>query len=108
MFDLSFAELVVIAVIAIMVVGPNELPTMLRTIGGWIRKVRKLSVELTQYLEELDTNGDIKSLQGEFRETEKFIKGDDGKVYQSFDISDVLDSSKAGTQNKAPEEKKHD
>lgn len=46
MFGISFAELVVIATMALVVVGPQKLPGMLRTLGHWMRKLRKLTTEV--------------------------------------------------------------
>lgn len=46
MFGISFSEIAVIAVIALVVVGPQKLPGMLRTMGLWIRKIRKMTTEV--------------------------------------------------------------
>jgi len=40
MFDVGWSELLVIAVVAIIVVGPKDLPKMLRTAGKWARQAR--------------------------------------------------------------------
>jgi sec-independent protein translocase protein TatB len=45
MFDIGWAELAVIGVIALIVVGPKDLPVVLRTGASWIRQMRKLSRE---------------------------------------------------------------
>ncbi|HEY6728882.1 MAG TPA: Sec-independent protein translocase protein TatB, partial [Polyangiaceae bacterium] len=46
MFGISFSEIAVIAVIALVVVGPQKLPGMLRTMGLWVRKIRKMTTEV--------------------------------------------------------------
>ncbi len=43
MFDIGASELLVIVIIAIIVIGPKELPLALRTAGRWIGKVRRVS-----------------------------------------------------------------
>jgi sec-independent protein translocase protein TatB len=45
MFDIGWGELVVIGVIALIVIGPKELPTVLRTVGRWMGKVRRMASE---------------------------------------------------------------
>jgi sec-independent protein translocase protein TatB len=45
-FGLSFSELVVIAVVALVAVGPQKLPGMLRTMGQWVRKLRQMTTEV--------------------------------------------------------------
>lgn len=46
MFGLSFFEVVVIAIVALLAVGPRRLPGMLRDLGGWIRKLRKMTTDV--------------------------------------------------------------
>ncbi len=46
MFGLSFSELVVIAVVALVAVGPQRLPGMLHTMGQWVRKLRQMTTEV--------------------------------------------------------------
>lgn len=46
MFGLSFSELLVIGVVALVAVGPQKLPGMLRTLGEWARKLRNLTHEM--------------------------------------------------------------
>ncbi|WP_437803444.1 Sec-independent protein translocase protein TatB [Sorangium sp. So ce693] len=46
MFGFSFSEIMVLAIVGIIVVGPRRLPAMMRTAGSWIAKLRRLSTEL--------------------------------------------------------------
>lgn len=48
MFGISLTEIVIIALVALVVVGPQKLPGMLRTVGEYIRKIRKLTTEVRQ------------------------------------------------------------
>jgi sec-independent protein translocase protein TatB len=45
-FGLSLTELVVIAVVTLVAVGPQRLPGMLKTLGQWIRKLRQMTTEV--------------------------------------------------------------
>jgi|GEM_PF-1010383 len=45
MFGIGGIELFVVAVLALVVVGPKELPKLLRTVGGLVRKARELTAE---------------------------------------------------------------
>ena len=40
MFDIGFWEIMMVGVVALLVIGPKELPTMMRTVGGWMGKTR--------------------------------------------------------------------
>lgn len=42
MFDIGFWEITVIAVVALIVVGPDEFPYLVRKIGGWIGNARQI------------------------------------------------------------------
>jgi sec-independent protein translocase protein TatB len=52
MFDIGASELLVIAVVAIVVVGPKELPRMLRTFGKTLGQVRRMSNDFRRQFDE--------------------------------------------------------
>ena len=43
MFDLSWSELLLIGVVALIFIGPKELPGVLRTLGQWMSKIRRMA-----------------------------------------------------------------
>ncbi len=46
MFGLGFGELVVIIIVGVVVVGPRDLPRLLRTLGQWAGKLRRMAADL--------------------------------------------------------------
>jgi sec-independent protein translocase protein TatB len=63
MFDVGFWELAVIAVIGLLVLGPEKLPRAARTAGLWVGKARKAATSMKREIEkELDTE-DLKKLR---------------------------------------------
>jgi sec-independent protein translocase protein TatB len=52
MFDIGFWEIIVILVILLLVVGPERMPTVARTIALWIRKARRLVAQVKQEVEQ--------------------------------------------------------
>ncbi len=46
MFGLSFGEIFILIVVGIVVVGPRNLPTLMRTAGRWVAKLRRMSTDL--------------------------------------------------------------
>ncbi|MBT7979508.1 MAG: twin-arginine translocase subunit TatB, partial [Rhodospirillaceae bacterium] len=46
MLDIGWTEILVIAVVAIVVIGPKDLPRALRTVGQWVGKARAMSRDL--------------------------------------------------------------
>jgi sec-independent protein translocase protein TatB len=45
-FGTSLSEIAVVGVVALVVVGPQKLPTMLRTLGQWTGKLRRMTIEM--------------------------------------------------------------
>ena len=52
MFDIGGSELVVIAVVALIAIGPKELPGVLRMVGQWMGKARKMAAEFQGQFQE--------------------------------------------------------
>lgn len=46
MFGVSFSEVVLVAVVALLVAGPRRLPEMLGTVGEWIGRLRRMTTEV--------------------------------------------------------------
>lgn len=64
----GFGELVVIALLAIVVVGPKDLPKVMRTLGGFMAKLRAMGQEFRDAFDEMDTDDEIKALRAEIAE----------------------------------------
>ena len=52
MFNLGWGELIVIGIVALIAIGPKELPTVLRTLGLWMGKVRRMANEFQSQFQE--------------------------------------------------------
>lgn len=53
MFDFAWSELALIAVVALVVIGPKDLPRVLRTTGQWVRKARAIAREFQGSLDQM-------------------------------------------------------
>lgn len=51
MFGLSFTEVVIIAILALVLLGPEQLPTAARTAGKWMREFRRATEDLKDQIE---------------------------------------------------------
>ena len=63
MLDLSWAEMAVIAAVVIVVIGPKELPRVLRTIGQWVRRLRRMASEFQDSVDEMVREADLDDLR---------------------------------------------
>jgi sec-independent protein translocase protein TatB len=63
MFGLNWGELVVIGIVALIAIGPKELPTVLRTIGHWMGKMRRMANEFQGQFQEALREAEMSDLQ---------------------------------------------
>ncbi len=52
MFELDWGKLVIIGIVALIAIGPKELPTVLRTLGQWVGKIRRMASEFQGQFQE--------------------------------------------------------
>ncbi|REC94107.1 Sec-independent protein translocase protein TatB [Kushneria indalinina] len=80
MFDISFPELIVVGAIALVVLGPERLPTAARTAGLWLGKIKRtvssVQQEITSQLETEELQRKMKSQQDRFDQGLKKARDD--------------------------------
>ena len=64
----GFGEMVVIALLAVIVVGPKDLPKVMRTMGRFMARIRMLGQEFRDAFDEMDADDEIKSLREEIEQ----------------------------------------
>ena len=63
MFDIGWGELVVIGIVALIAIGPKELPSVLRTLGQCMGKIRRMADEFQGQFQEAMREAEIADLQ---------------------------------------------
>ena len=63
MFDIGWGELVVIGVVALIAIGPKELPGVLRTTGLWMGKIRRMANEFQDQFREAMREAEMDDLK---------------------------------------------
>ncbi|HJM94079.1 MAG: Sec-independent protein translocase protein TatB [Alphaproteobacteria bacterium] len=63
MLDIGWTEILVIAVVAIVVIGPKDLPRTLRTVGQWIAKARGITRDLQNSVNDMIAESEIDELR---------------------------------------------
>jgi sec-independent protein translocase protein TatB len=103
MFDIGWSEFVLIAVVALIAIGPKELPGVLRMVGQWMGKARKMAAEFQGQFQEAMREAEMADLKKSFDEVREAASGFTGAnlmtslekdVSKALDI-DVLDKSAA-------------
>jgi len=63
MFGLSWGELMVVGIVALIVVGPKDLPGLFRTLGEFTGKARKMAREFTRAMESAADDAGVSDIQ---------------------------------------------
>src|SRR5215467_1105218 len=67
LFDLSMTELMLIGVVALVVIGPKDLPKALKVAGFWVRKARTLSREFQSSVEQMIREAELDEMRQELK-----------------------------------------
>jgi sec-independent protein translocase protein TatB len=108
MFDIGWSEFVVIAVVALIAIGPKELPGVLRMVGQWMGKARKMAAEFQGQFQEAMREAEMADLKKSFDEVKEAATGfAGGNIMTSLekDVGSALridDIDKPATSNDAP------
>jgi sec-independent protein translocase protein TatB len=71
MFDIGWSELLVIGIVALVVIGPKDLPKVLRTLGQMMTKVRRMASEFQGQFQEAMREAELADLK---KEAEKLME----------------------------------
>ncbi|HET9174848.1 MAG TPA: Sec-independent protein translocase protein TatB [Pseudolabrys sp.] len=63
MFDIGWGELVVIGIVALIAIGPKELPTVLRTLGQYMAKIRRMAGDFQNQFQEAMREAELAELK---------------------------------------------
>ena len=93
MLDIGWSEIALIAVVALVVIGPKDLPKVLKTVGIWVRKARMLTRDFQNSVDEMIREADMEDVRRQAtelrninigREVEKTIDPS-GSLRDAFD-----------------------
>ncbi len=97
MFDIGWQELFIVAVLALLVIGPKDLPRALRTMGKWVRKARALARDFQGGLDDVMREAELDDVKDQLvsasgldigKEIENTIDPT-GDISRDMDMSDI-------------------
>jgi sec-independent protein translocase protein TatB len=71
MFDLSWSHILIVLIVALVVVGPKDLPRMMRTVGAWVGKARNMANEFRRSFDEMAKQSELDELRAEIEALRK-------------------------------------
>ena len=92
MFDFAWSEFALIAVVALIAIGPKDMPVAIRAVTTWIKKARRMAAEFQTHVDEMVRDADLHEVRESINEIRNFdIKGEfertvdpDGSLRQEF------------------------
>jgi sec-independent protein translocase protein TatB len=86
MFDIGWSELLVVVVVAVVVVGPKDLPRMMRTVGQWAGRARAMADQFRRSFDDMARQSELDELR---REVQKLKEAPMTlKDYEDFGIKE--------------------
>ncbi|HEU5047963.1 MAG TPA: Sec-independent protein translocase protein TatB [Rickettsiales bacterium] len=96
MLDFSFGELALVGLVALVVVGPKDLPVVMRAVGRWFGQFKGIADEFREGFRSAmqegsfsDIKEDFHSMHEDLHEEVRYIKDDAGNFQRVYDISDI-------------------
>jgi sec-independent protein translocase protein TatB len=72
MFDFAWSEIALIAGVALVVIGPKDLPVALRAISGFVKKARRMAGEFQTHVDEMMRDADLKDVKDSINQIRNF------------------------------------
>jgi sec-independent protein translocase protein TatB len=96
MFDISWTEFLLIGVVALIVIGPKELPAVMRSLGQWTRKIRSLAADFQNQFHEAMREAEMADLKKQVDDMASDVKEYDPLKEVRADVESIgndLDNS---------------
>lgn len=89
MLDISLAELLLVVVVAVLFIGPKEVPVVMRALARAMRWLSGVTRDIRTMFDDLAEETGAKETIDSFNAEIRLIKGDDGHMYESYDITSI-------------------
>ena len=96
MFDIGWTEITFILIVTIIVIGPKELPRVLRTVGQWIGKAKSMTSEFRGHVDDMIRDTELDEVKKQIDSAGSFDPNStledaidpDGEIKSAFDFSE--------------------
>jgi len=102
MFDISWTEFLLIGIVALVVIGPKELPGVMRTMGQWTRKIRSMATDFQRQFEREMREAEFADLKKQVDDIEQDVKGYDPLKGVRSDVEAIGKDLETSLEHKEP------
>ena len=93
MFSFGWSEIALTAIIVIIVVGPKEIPNLLKQIGSFSKSIKKISREFKKSLNDIAEESDLKNVKDQISEIKNIKENLDPTQDIKNELSSIKDSA---------------
>jgi sec-independent protein translocase protein TatB len=101
MFDIGYSELLVVAIVALIVIGPKDLPRVMRTVGQWMGRARGMARHFRSGIDTMIRESELEEMEQKWREENERIMREHPAA-ASWDDPPALAAPDAADGNAAP------
>ncbi len=84
MFGVDSTELIIVAIAALLFIGPKDLPGVMRAVGGWVGKIRGMARHFTSGIETMMREAELEEMERKWREENERIM----RLYPAPDMTE--------------------
>jgi sec-independent protein translocase protein TatB len=95
MFDLSWSHILIVLIVALVVVGPKDLPKLMRIVGRWVAKARTMADQFRKSFDEMARQSELDELRQEIEalRTQRPLADIQNTLHQSILPPDPMPSA---------------
>lgn len=93
MFGVSLGELAIIALVALIMMKPEDAPELIKRYRQIVGKIKNSKKEITNLIADIESESEVNSYISH-------IKGDDGNLYENFDLEKIKQELQAEAKEK--------
>ena len=93
MFDFAWSEIALIAVVAMIAIGPKDMPVAIRAVTGWIKKARRMAAEFQTHVDEMVREADLSEVRASINEIRNFDMR--GEIEQTIDADGSIRAARS-------------
>jgi sec-independent protein translocase protein TatB len=110
MFDFAWSEIALIAAVALIAIGPKDLPVAIRSVTGMIKKARRMASEFQTHVDEMVREANLQDVRDQINEIRNFdIRGEiernidpDGSLRSTFSSNPLQPETPAAAEPAEP------